>query len=64
MPNGMNGRTEIEHQKEDEMIQEKDLSRSRRRDVIVLLVVIILSAVFGYLFISNLNGIFSMLGYA
>lgn len=64
MPNGMNGRTEIEHQKEDEMIQEKDLSRSRRRDVIVLLVVIILSAVFGYLFISHLNGIFSMLGYA
>lgn len=63
MPNGMNGHTEIEHQNEDEMIQEKDLNRSRRRDLIVLFVVIILSAVFGYLFISNLNGIFSLLGY-
>lgn len=63
MPNPMNGHTEIEHRKEEEMIQEKDLSRSRRRDVIVLLVVIVLSAVLGYLFISNLNGIFSLLGY-
>lgn len=63
MPDAMNGYTEIEHQKEEEMIQEKDLSRSRRRDMVILLVVIILSAVLGYLFISNLNGIFSLLGY-
>lgn len=63
MPHRMNGHTEIEHQKEDDMIQEKDLSRSRRRDVVILLVVIFLSAVLGYLFISNLNGIFNLLGY-
>lgn len=57
----MNGQTKAERHKEEIRSTETDLRRNRRRDVVILVIVIILSAVLGYLFISNLNGIIGML---
>lgn len=57
----MSAHTKTEQHKEENRSTETDLRRNRRRDVAILVIVIILSAVLGYLFISNLNGILGML---